>query len=520
MSRTPQQLKDSLLAAIDKDAKIVNMPAVMEVLSALEHYPITKEALEETRLGKHINEVRKQTGDVELARRSKRLLRAWQRLVTPASGSPAPNPNVPSNLVTNPSLTLAASSAPCPVSSATNIVSNISANANFTSNVAPNPTPEPNGRLHRSPISLSPHQHNGLSVTPYRIQVPSPAPQSLALTPPQPLPVNLVKPNSGLKACQLANSNEDCQDQAEARCLKIVRPENACLLAKGKRQNLDDGKNKITNNTPRPGNGGHVPTSSHSMPSPVSSRMDCSAFPLSTTSKKCKNSSNISSRKRLKVQDCSIASSGSAAAVVCDGTTDLVTQLPQTVQPQSLPPPAKIKERKITFDPVTGLIVESTRLREVLDTEKDLSSSSSPPPAPSRSPPPSPGAVTDWREALSHNATVRGYLNRQRNALIGCDTTDVTEGTTLNVASGLARGIAQGPPPAPSGFRPGDSGCPITGQDLMRLHGDDIDSDGRWPGVNGCNDDQGSWYDWTACLTLDPHGQGGELVILPYVCLD
>uniref|UniRef100_A0A8C4WWG7 Mediator of RNA polymerase II transcription subunit 26 n=1 Tax=Eptatretus burgeri TaxID=7764 RepID=A0A8C4WWG7_EPTBU len=382
-------------------SSIVNMPAVMEVLSALEHYPITKEALEETRLGKHINEVRKQTGDVELARRSKRLLRAWQRLVTPASGSPAPNPNVPSNLVTNPSLTLAPCSASSPVSSATNIVTNISANANFTSNVTPNPAPEPNGRLHRSPISLSPHQHNGLSVTPNRIQVPSPAPQSLPLTPPQPLPINLVKPNTGLKACELAVSNEDC----------------------------------------------------------------------------------------------------SAVAV-------------------SLPPPAKLKERKITFNPVTGLIVESTRLREVVDTEKDLSSSSSPPPAPSRSPP-SPGAATDWREALSHNATVRGYLNRQRNALIGCDAPDVTEGTTLNVASGLARGIAQGPPPAPSGFRPGDSGHPITEQDLMHLHGDEMDcSDGHWPGVNGCNDDQGSWYDWTACLTLDPHGQGGELVILPYVCLD
>ncbi|KAI8425799.1 hypothetical protein MSG28_011578 [Choristoneura fumiferana] len=64
------------------------MHAVNEIISILEKINITKELLETTRLGKHVNELRRKTSEPTLARRAKVLVKRWRDLVIPSAASP------------------------------------------------------------------------------------------------------------------------------------------------------------------------------------------------------------------------------------------------------------------------------------------------------------------------------------------------------------------------------------------------------------------------------------------------
>lgn len=94
MQHSPTDIKEKLLAALDSQYNVVDMPAVVEVISILERTPITKDALETTRLGKFINELRRKTKNENLAKRAKDLVRRWRDMIVPKSESapqaPAP----------------------------------------------------------------------------------------------------------------------------------------------------------------------------------------------------------------------------------------------------------------------------------------------------------------------------------------------------------------------------------------------------------------------------------------------
>ncbi|XP_014768970.1 mediator of RNA polymerase II transcription subunit 26 isoform X1 [Octopus bimaculoides] len=83
MQFSPIEIKERLTRALDEDNNVSDIPAVLEVIATLESYPITREALEQTRLGKLVNELRKKTTNDDLARRAKRLVRSWQKLISP-----------------------------------------------------------------------------------------------------------------------------------------------------------------------------------------------------------------------------------------------------------------------------------------------------------------------------------------------------------------------------------------------------------------------------------------------------
>ncbi|KAK3612685.1 hypothetical protein CHS0354_042211 [Potamilus streckersoni] len=91
MQYTPHQLKEKLLEGLDEDNNVVDLEKVQEVIAILEKYPVTREVLEQTRIGRFVNELRRKTTNEQLAKRAKRLVKNWQKLITPASEKLAVN---------------------------------------------------------------------------------------------------------------------------------------------------------------------------------------------------------------------------------------------------------------------------------------------------------------------------------------------------------------------------------------------------------------------------------------------
>ncbi|XP_033610387.1 mucin-5AC isoform X2 [Cryptotermes secundus] len=73
------------------------MAAVVEIIAILERSVITKEALETTRLGKYVNELRRKTSNELLARRAKDLVRRWRVMIQEnnTAGSSTMCPHIP-----------------------------------------------------------------------------------------------------------------------------------------------------------------------------------------------------------------------------------------------------------------------------------------------------------------------------------------------------------------------------------------------------------------------------------------
>merc|ERR1719158_2320062 len=110
MQTDPLNIREKLFQGIDRDYNVTNMGIVVEVLGELENFHMSREELEATRLGKHINELRrKNTSDKNLAGRAKSLIKKWRDLLSSNGGGDGPGPgggggnnnNNNSSLVTN-----------------------------------------------------------------------------------------------------------------------------------------------------------------------------------------------------------------------------------------------------------------------------------------------------------------------------------------------------------------------------------------------------------------------------------
>ncbi|KAG5330187.1 MED26 polymerase, partial [Acromyrmex charruanus] len=97
MQRICSELTEKLLKSLDKEYNVVDIRAVVDVISTLEKTTVTKEVLEITRLGKHINELRRKTSNEALAKRAKDLVRRWRDMVLPTVHSTSSQPTLALN---------------------------------------------------------------------------------------------------------------------------------------------------------------------------------------------------------------------------------------------------------------------------------------------------------------------------------------------------------------------------------------------------------------------------------------
>ncbi|KAJ1085612.1 hypothetical protein NDU88_005742 [Pleurodeles waltl] len=600
---TPQQIRDRLLQAIDAQSNIKNMVAVLEVISSLEKFPITKEALEETRLGKLINDVRKKTKNEDLAKRAKKLLRNWQKLIEPViQGDAVPNrvPIPPGSANGGAPM---CKQEPLPVTTpvGTKPVQELKSRNDIQRLNSPKSDkvgtrkrkgdhkdglqapPSKVSKTSHEPVQNSSPPTNGIGGSP---ESPFPTPPDGSLLSGgdrgraeqsendkhSKIPVNAVRPHTSspglvkpsntslLKAAVLQQHEKaegtvlhqpksprgsscsprttrqealgrqhtsyapkgslsspsqrtHCTEGAQAASplcvsqpftppMQSKRLESASPLRQ--EQGTPEGPHWHGAGTPQP----HTPHGSKTTGGPSSGEMLMARVGLSPDSSKMDSddpASGPDSKKKHKSR----------------AKDHHMVNLEGPVVEGSGRGSVKLKERKLTFDPLTGQIkpltqkdflqTESPALVEQHRTEVDT-----PDPKTNLQ---SPFEHTNWKE-LSKNEIIRSYINTQQNVL-GISNAQIPGAhyfmsECLKEEESTKREARKTHVLVPNSFPTDLPGLTreVTNADITRIH------EQHWPGVNGFHDTQGNWYDWTQCISLDPHGDDGRLSILPYVCLD
>ncbi|XP_047446441.1 mediator of RNA polymerase II transcription subunit 26 [Mugil cephalus] len=623
VSATPQQMRDRLLRAIDSQSNICNMVVVLEVIASLEKYPITKEALEETRLGKLINDVRKKTKDEDLAKRAKKLLRNWQKLIEPGPAVPASAPGSTNGSshpcrtdASPPDISLPGKGVP-EVKVRNDVHNTYSPKAEKSSSRKRRAEhrdsgvhlPEKISKMSSFDNSVSPPPTNGIAGspdTPLPDQEVVPSPdrsriEHLDNDKINRIPVNAVKPRpsspgvaklpSTSSLIKVAVMQQARLDEGGGGYYQAKSPRGLTTSPRSLKQ--DTVTKRSSAYTPR---GTPVPSPSSrdsplSFSQPVSSPSQasyadklphssyrsslhwassseapshCPPQDISTTLE----SPSASPSSSLTQQNSELHRPMSEGAVSVsddtDGTTvsnsehkrrkyrsrDYSVNLDGKKIEDSTKP-VRLKERRLTFDPVTGQIKPLVH-KEMSQSEEaptpDLAPFRQrtestvqqtpvpvpvpipvpvpvPVPGPGSGPGPAPGPSpnpfhqTNWKE-LSRNETIQSYLNLQSNVLTSSGVqapsahffmSQYLKREEQEVKESRKTHVLQ--TDNSIGELPGVS-RELTDEDLDRIHTQ------HWPGVNGCYDTKGSWYDWTECISLDPHGDESKLNILPYVCLD
>ncbi|XP_059419683.1 mediator of RNA polymerase II transcription subunit 26-like isoform X2 [Carassius carassius] len=563
------------------------MVAVLDVITNLEKYPITKEALEETRLGKLINDVRKKTKDEDLAKRAKKLLRNWQKLIEPGQ-SDTPVRGVPNALGSaNGGAHPCRTDTPPAVPPSSKVALELKTRNDIHNTYSPK-AEKSSSRKRRGEQMDSLHLPPKMMKTSLYEPMYSSSPPSNGIRGnPGPLPDKDDVPSDRICMEHLENDRHNkipinaVKPHPSSPGLTKLPSTSSLLKTSVLQQHVRmDGGGQHQGKSPR------YSSSPRSIMHETMAKRSSTYAPKGTLSSPSQNSAKVpsplptlqplTSPAQVSIGD-GPSSVGLEGLMHLHRSTDTLSQPPHntaTMEPLSGSPlaihglegveskgerggvtsnsegkkrkkyrprdytvnlqgqsaedrtkPVRLKERRLTFDPVTGQIKPLTPKESHHEAEcqgPPIAEPSVRTEMPQQKTPtsvPNPFQQTNWKE-LSRNEIIQSYLNLQSNVLTSSGAQ--THGAHFFMTEYLKREEhdvketrkmhvlvpSSSPTELPGVTRD------VTNEDLLRIHNE------HWPGVNGCYDTKGAWFDWTDCISLDLHDDESKLNILPYVCLD
>uniref|UniRef100_A0A9J7WXI4 TFIIS N-terminal domain-containing protein n=2 Tax=Cyprinus carpio TaxID=7962 RepID=A0A9J7WXI4_CYPCA len=561
-SATPQQMRDRLLQAIDSQSN-------------------------ETRLGKLINDVRKKTKDEDLAKRAKKLLRNWQKLIEPGqSDTPVRGAsNVPGSA--NGGAHPCRTDTPPAVPPSSKVAPELKTRNDIHNTYSPK-AEKSSSRKRRGEQMDSLHLPAKITKTSLYEPVYSSSPPSNGIKgSPEPLPDKDDVPSDRIRMEHLEN---DRHNKIPVNAVK-PHPSSPGLTKLPSTSSLL--KTSVLQQHARMDGGGqHQPKSPRYSSSPRSimhetmAKRSSTYAPKGTLSSPSQNSAQVASplpTLQPLTSPAQVCIGDGPSSVGLEGlmhlhrSTDTLSQAPHStatlellsgspltthslegtetkgerggatsnlegkkrkkyrprdytvnLQGQSAEDrtkPVRLKERRLTFDPVTGQIKPLTPKESHHEAECQGPPIAEPlvrtemPQQKTPTSVPNPFQQTNWKE-LSRNEIIQSYLNLQSNVLTSSGAQ--THGAHFFMTEYLKREEhdvketrkmhvlvpSSSPTELPGVTRD------VSNEDLLRIHNE------HWPGVNGCYDTKGAWFDWTECISLDLHDDESKLNILPYVCLD
>ncbi|TSM94630.1 Mediator of RNA polymerase II transcription subunit 26 [Bagarius yarrelli] len=539
VTETAQQIRDQLLQATDAHCNISNMVAVLNVISMLEKFPITKEALEETRLGKLINDLRKKTRDEDLAKRAKKLLRSWQKLIDPQESQVLPKEllstlNSPVGSKQSQSLPVSRS----PQSATNNDKKHVlhSIPSLRTDKYYPIKRTSTQ-KLEKNLATLKDTKRSALSTD----NASSSGPED-------------YKIHNSIVKLQFSSPESNKEPTASAIFKKSV------LQQQGQRDimAIEKVKHKAQGHYTKPGPRlekqilpSKQPTSFSKTESELFSTLPLHSS-IQSMHTEChqskdllhsENQSFLSSERTLE-QTNNLQNNSKGLARLQLGLLSEVTnkETEKEIKPlngkkrkpqlknypinmeghskDELCKSTQVKNRKLTFDPLTLKIRPSAvnQCEEQHNPAADVNEQVNVKLSPSTS---SASALhkMNWKD-MSQNKIVKYYLNLQNN-LLNMSRGHVTEADfcTNEFSKREEDHIREASKTCVQLQNTPEINLPgidreVTTEDVHRINNK------HWPGVNGCYDSRDQWYGWTECISLDTYGDGSKLNILPYVCID